>query len=117
MMQREFLRSKIHRATVTDADPDYEGSITVDRDLLDAAGIGVFEKVLVGDVDTGARFSTYTLSGEPGSGVVCVNGAAARLVSRGDKIIIMCFGLFEESEVDSHSPVIVHVDECNKVVL
>jgi aspartate 1-decarboxylase len=88
---RVLLRGKIHRAVVTQADPDYIGSITIDKELLDEADIWAGEKVLVSDVDNGARFETYTVEGEPGSGIICVNGAAAHLVSPGDRIIIMAF--------------------------
>lgn len=93
---RWMLRSKIHRATVTETRVDYEGSITVDEDLLDLAGIWVGEKVLVADVDNGSRFETYVLPGKRGSGVVAVNGAAARLCREGDKVIIMGFELVDE---------------------
>ena len=86
-----MLKGKIHRATVVQAELDYVGSITVDQDLLDAAGILEYEKVQIGDVDNGSRFETYTISGERGSGMICLNGAAARCVSTGDKVIIMCY--------------------------
>lgn len=93
---RWMLRSKIHRATVTETRVDYEGSITVDEDLLDRAGIWVGEKVTVADVDNGSRFETYTLPGKRGSGVVAINGAAARLCSQGDRVIIMGYELVDE---------------------
>jgi len=97
---RCLLRSKIHRATVTDANPDYVGSITIDDELLQRADIWPGEKVLVADVDNGARFETYALRGDPGSGTICVNGSAARLVNSGDKVIIMAFE-YSESPVDT----------------
>lgn len=115
-MQRVILRSKIHRATVTDADLHYVGSITVDQDLLDAADMLEHEQVHVVDVNNGARLETYTLAGERGSGTICVNGAAARLVHRGDTIIIISYGQYEPAELETHAPRIVHVDpDTNRV--
>lgn len=107
---RSVLRGKIHRAVVTQADPDYIGSIIIDQALLDDADIWPGERVLISDVNNGARFETYTVSGERGSGTICVNGAAARLVRLGDKIIIMAF------EIADHpiEPRIVLVDEQNR---
>ena len=99
IMFRTLLGGKIHRATVTEADLNYVGSITVDQDLLDAAGICVNEKVQVVNNNNGARFETYTISGERGSGVVCLNGAAARLVQKGDVVIIMSYVMLSEPEV------------------
>lgn len=93
---RWMLRGKIHRATVTETRLDYEGSITIDQDLLDRAGIWVGEKVTIADVDNGSRFDTYTLPGERGSGIIAVNGAAAHLVSEGDLVIIMAYELVDE---------------------
>ena len=93
---RWMLRGKIHRATVTETRLDYEGSITIDQDLLDMAGIWVGEKVTIADVDNGSRFDTYTLPGERGSGIIAVNGAAAHLVSEGDLVIIMAYELVDE---------------------
>lgn len=107
---RSVLRGKIHRATVTHADPDYVGSIIIDQALLDDADIWPGEKVLISDVNNGARFETYTVSGERGSGVICVNGAAARLVRLGDKVIIMAFELTDHPI----EPRIVLVDEHNR---
>jgi aspartate 1-decarboxylase len=107
---RSVLRGKIHRAVVTQADPDYIGSITIDQDLLDDADIWPGEKVLISDVNNGARFETYTVSGNAGSGVICVNGAAARLVRLGDKIIIMAFELTDHPI----EPRIVLVDDHNR---
>ncbi len=97
-MNRQMLKSKIHRATVTEARVDYVGSITIDSELMDLADITPYEKVLVADIDNGARLETYAIEGPPGSGVVCMNGAAARLVEQGDKVIIMTFASYEDSE-------------------
>ena len=94
-MTFERLKGKIHRATVIQAELDYVGSITVDEDLLDAAGILEYEKVQIVDIDNGSRFETYTICGERGSGMICLNGAAARCVSTGDKVIIMAYGHYE----------------------
>ena len=115
IMFRTLLGGKIHRATVTEADLNYVGSITVDQDLLDAAGICVSEKVQVVNNNNGARFETYTISGERGSGVVCLNGAAARLVQKGDVVIIMSYVMLSEPEVAAHEPKVVLVDEHNRV--
>ena len=111
----EMLKGKIHRATVVQAELDYVGSITVDEDLLDAAGILEYEKVQIVDVNNGNRFETYTIAGERGSGMICLNGAAARCVSTGDKIIIMCYCQIEADEAASHQPKVVFVDENNKI--
>ena len=109
-MQRVILRSKIHRATVTDADLHYVGSITIDQDLLDAADMLEHEQVHVVDIDNGARLETYTLAGDRGSGRICINGAAARLVHRGDTVIVISYGLFEPAELTLHAPRVVHVE-------
>ena len=109
------LKGKIHRATVTQAELDYVGSITVDQDLLDASGIMEYEKVEIVNINNGERFETYTISGERGSGVICLNGAAARLVHKNDKIIIMAYGLFSAEEAKEHKPFVVFVHEDNKV--
>lgn len=109
-MQRIMLKSKIHRATVTDADLHYVGSITIDPELLEAADILEYEQVSVVNVDNGARFETYTIAGEPGSGQMKVNGAAARLVHRGDTIIVISYGQYEGPEIAAHEPVVVHVE-------
>jgi len=106
---RCLLRAKIHRATVTDANPDYVGSITVDGELLQRADIWPGEKVLVGDIENGARFETYAVAAKPGSGIVCVNGGAARLVKKGDKIIVMVFEYTDRPL----EPKVVLVDEHN----
>ncbi|MCW3068609.1 MAG: aspartate 1-decarboxylase [Solirubrobacterales bacterium] len=105
-----MLKSKIHRATVTDSDLHYVGSITVDPELLDAADILEHEQVHVVDVDNGARFETYTIAGERGSGAMCVNGAAARLVHRGDTIIVISYGQYEEADLRRYEPRVVHVE-------
>ena len=115
-MQRTMLKSKIHRATVSDCDLHYVGSITIDPDLLDAADIREFEQVAVVDVDNGARFETYTIAGERGSGDMKVNGAAARLVHRGDTIIVISYAAYDEQELTQYNPCVVHVDARNSIV-
>ena len=114
-MTVEMLKGKIHRATVVQAELDYVGSITVDEELLEAAGIMEYEKVQIVDVNNGSRFETYTICGKRGSGMICLNGAAARCVSTGDKIIIMCYAQLNEIEVESHKPLVVFVDTNNKI--
>ncbi|WP_165088476.1 aspartate 1-decarboxylase [Neisseria yangbaofengii] len=114
-MFRTMLGGKIHRATVTEADLNYVGSITVDQDLLDAAGICVNEKVAIVNNNNGERLETYVIPGERGSGVVCLNGAAARLVQKGDIVIIMSYVMLSEPEVSNHEPKVVLVDEHNKI--
>lgn len=109
------LKGKIHRATVTQAELDYVGSITVDQDLLDAAGILEYEKVAIVNINNGQRFETYTISGERGSGVMCLNGAAARCVQKGDKIILMAYAQFKVEEAKEFQPYVVFVDDENKV--
>lgn len=116
-MQRTMLKSKIHRATITDSDLHYVGSITVDADLLDAADIREHEQVHVLDVDNGARFETYTIAGARGSGTVKVNGAAARLVHAGDTIIVVSYAAYDESELAGYEPRVVHVEaQTNAIV-
>jgi aspartate 1-decarboxylase len=116
-MQRVMLKSKIHRATVTDSDLHYVGSITIDEELLRAADILPHEQVHVVDVDNGARFETYTIAGQPGSGQMCVNGAAARLVHRGDTIIVISYAQYEQSELSTYEPRVVHVQaRTNRIV-
>ena len=110
-----MLKGKIHRATVTQAELDYVGSITIDTDLLNASGIREYEQVQIVNINNGARFSTYTIAGEAGSGVICLNVAAARHVQVHDKIIIMCYAQLDESEVESHNPLVVFVDNNNKI--
>jgi aspartate 1-decarboxylase len=109
------LKSKIHRATVTDAQIHYTGSITIDKTLIEHAKIIPFEKVLVVSLNSGERLETYVIEGKKGSGEVCINGAAARKILKGDKIIIMSFASINESEAENFKPIIVLVDENNKV--
>ncbi|CAA9516085.1 MAG: Aspartate 1-decarboxylase [uncultured Solirubrobacteraceae bacterium] len=116
-MQRTMLKSKIHRATVTDCDLHYVGSITIDGDLLDAADILEHEQVHVVDVDNGARFETYTIAGERGSGTIQVNGAAARLVHRGDTIIVISYAQYDRDELPAPEPRVVHVAAGTNAVL
>ena len=111
---RTMLKSKIHRATVTEANLDYVGSITIDRDLLDAAEMHPYEHVHVVDINSGSRFETYTIEGPRGSGVVCVNGAAARLVQPRDLVIILSYAQYEEAGLEGYEPVVVTVDEANR---
>jgi aspartate 1-decarboxylase len=115
-LQRTMLKSKIHRATVTDADLHYVGSITIDSRLLQAADICEFEQVAVVDINNGARFETYTIAGEAGSGEVKLNGAAARLVHRGDLVIVISYGLYDPTELAAHQPRVVHVDAHNRIL-
>src|SRR4051794_13294752 len=115
-MQRTMLKSKVHRATVTDCDLHYVGSITMDPDLLDAADILEFEQVAVVDVDNGARFETYTIAGERGSGEIKVNGAAARLVHRGDTVIVISYAAYEPDEMSNYRPRVVHVNNRNEIL-
>ncbi len=112
----EILKSKIHRATVTDADLNYEGSITIDEDLIEAAGMMVHEKVSVVNNNNGERFETYIIRGERGSGTICLNGAAARKVQKGDIVIIMSYALMTQEEAKNFRPTVIHVEEkTNKV--
>ncbi len=115
-MQRTMLKSKIHRATVTDCDLHYVGSITIDPKLLEAADVREFEQVAVVDVDNGARFETYTIAGERGSGDMKVNGAAARLVHRGDTIIVISYAAYDPDELENYNPRVVHVDTHNEII-
>jgi aspartate 1-decarboxylase len=115
-MTRKLLRGKIHRATVTGADLDYEGSVTIDRDLMDGADLVDHEAVHIWNVTNGERFETYAIPGERGSGVVCVNGAAAHKVSRGDLVIIAAFSWMDEDEARDWKPRVVFVDEENRAV-
>ena len=110
-----MLKAKIHRAVVTQAELDYVGSITVDEDLLDAAGILEYEKVQIVDINNGSRFETYTIAGERGSGVMCLNGAAARCVSVHDRIILMAYADLTPEEAKSHHPTVIFVDDDNKI--
>jgi aspartate 1-decarboxylase len=111
-----MLKSKIHRATVTDANLHYVGSITVDPELLAAADILEHEQVAVVDIDNGARFETYAITGRPGSGDMCINGAAARLVQPGDRIIVISYAEYETAELEGYAPIIVHVDAENRQI-
>jgi aspartate 1-decarboxylase len=116
-MQRVMLKSKIHRATVTDCDLNYVGSITIDPDLLTAADMLDYEQVHVVDIDNGARFETYTIPGERGSGDMRVNGAAARLVHRGDTIIVISYASYDEADLQQYEPRVVHVEaSTNRIV-
>jgi len=115
-LRRQMLIGKIHRATITGADVDYEGSITLDPDLMDAAGLIVHERVSVLDIDNGSRFDTYAIAGIRGKGEVVVNGAAARLVQQGDKCIVLAYGEMEDEEARAHEPNIVLVGEGNRPV-
>jgi aspartate 1-decarboxylase len=110
------MKSKIHRATVTDANLNYVGSITIDTDLLDAADIRPYEQVAVVNINNGERFETYAIEGAPGSGDMCLNGAAARLAQPGDLIIVITYAQYDESELDRFEPTVVHVDESNRAV-
>jgi len=113
-VRRRMLKSKIHRAVVTDANLHYVGSITIDPELLAAADILEHEQVAVVDIDNGARFETYAIAGRPGSGDMCLNGAAARLVSPGDRVIVISYADYEASELEHHEPAVVHVDTANR---
>ena len=115
-MNRTMLKSKIHRATVTGSDLHYVGSITIDPDLLDAADILVHEQVSVVDVDNGARFETYTIAGESGSGEIKINGAAARLVHTGDTIIVISYASYSAAKLADYEPRVVHVDRANRII-
>jgi aspartate 1-decarboxylase len=115
-MQRTMLKSKIHRATVTGCDRHYAGSITVDPLLLEAADILPHEQVAVLDIDNGARFETYTIEGVRGEGEIKLNGAAARLVARGDTIIVISYASYDEVELERYAPTVVHVDAENRIV-
>ncbi|MBP3924271.1 aspartate 1-decarboxylase [bacterium] len=114
-MLLEFLKSKIHRATVTDANLNYVGSITIDETLMNASKIREWQKVDILDVNNGERFQTYVIKGKADSGCICLNGAAARKVQPGDKVIIVSYGYFEEDEIEGFTPTIVMVDDNNKV--
>jgi aspartate 1-decarboxylase len=115
-MHRHMLKSKIHRATVTDCDPDYVGSVTIDAELMRQADLLPNEQVHVWDVENGARMVTYAIEGPPGSGQMQINGAAARLVSPGDKVIVVSYGSYAEADLDAYSPIVVHVDDDNRMV-
>lgn len=114
-MKRQMFKSKIHRAVITDADLEYEGSITLDPELMDAADIREFELVHIWNVTRGTRLQTYALRGEPGSRVCCVNGAAAHLMKKGDKVIVATFTELAEEELEGYQPTVVLVDENNEI--
>jgi len=114
-MQRHMLKSKIHRATITEADLNYEGSLTIDKELMDAVDLHPFEQVMVYNVNNGERFDTYAIEGRPGSGVIGLNGAAARKGMLGDLIIIVSYAFFSEEELDAYSPKIVLLDKSNQI--
>ena len=115
-MRRTFFKSKIHRATVTHADLDYEGSVSIDEDLLEAAGIWEYESVHIWNITRGTRLQTYAIKGARGSGTICINGAAAHLNKPGDLVILATFAELEEAEARAHKPVVVLVDRQNKIV-
>ena len=115
-MEITLLKAKIHRAVVKQADLDYVGSITIDSELLRESGILEYEKVEIADIDNGNRFETYAIAGEAGSGIICLNGAAARCVNAGDKIIIMAYAQMTPEEAKSHKPAVLFVDQDNKIV-
>ncbi len=114
-MQRVMLKSKIHRATVTDANIDYEGSVAIDSALMEAAGIYPYEQVQIYNIANGQRLTTYAIKGERGSGVISINGAAAHLAKKGDLVIIASYCTLSEAESEKHAPVLVYVDENNSV--
>lgn len=114
-MQINMLKSKIHRATVVQSELDYVGSITIDEELMEAAGIYEYEKVQIADVNNGNRFETYVIAGEKGSGMICLNGAAAHMVSLGDKVIIMSYVQMTPEEIKDNKPKVVFVDDDNKI--
>ncbi|HTP50784.1 MAG TPA: aspartate 1-decarboxylase [Anaeromyxobacteraceae bacterium] len=115
-MRRTFFKSKIHRATVTHADLDYEGSVTIDEDLLDAAGIWEFEAIHVWNITRGTRLQTYVMKGRRGSGEICINGAAAHLTKPGDMVILATFAELEDAEAKTHKPLVILVDDRNRIV-
>ena len=114
-MTRIMLKGKIHRATVVQAELDYVGSITVDEELMEAADICEYEQVQIVDVNNGSRFETYVIAGDRGSGMICLNGAAARMVQTGDKIIIMSYAMMSEEEIAANPPKVVFVDDQNQI--
>ena len=115
-MRRRMLKSKIHRAVVTDANLHYVGSVTIDPDLLEAADILEHEQVAVVDIDNGARLETYAIAGVRGSGDLCLNGAAARLVQPGDRVIVLSYADYDDAEMEGYAPRVVHVDTSNRQV-
>ena len=115
-MYRQVLKAKIHRATVTDAHVDYEGSITIDEELLKAADIVPSEKVLIANLNNGSRIESYAIPGEAGSGIVCMNGGAAKHAQKGDLVIIMTFAVLTDEELERHQPRIIYVDKQNRIL-
>lgn len=115
-MEITLLKAKIHRAVVTQADLNYVGSVTIDTDLLKESGILEYEKVQIVDINNGNRFETYTIAGEAGSGIICLNGAAAKCVNVGDKVIIMAYANMTSEEAQTHKPMVLFVDDNNKIV-
>ncbi len=115
-MLLEFLQSKIHRATITDSDLNYVGSITIDADILDAAKIREYQKVEILNINNGERFQTYAIKGARKSKIFCVNGAAARKVQKGDKVIIVSYGYYQEDEVKDYRPTIIQIDDDNNII-
>ncbi len=116
MPRRRMMKSKIHRATVTDANLNYVGSITIDTDLMAAADLLEWEQVAIVDIDNGNRFETYVIPGTAGSGAMCLNGAAARLVHPGDRIIVISYADYDPSELENFAPTVVHVDRSNRAI-
>jgi len=114
-MQRQMLKAKLHKATITEADLNYEGSLTIDKDLLDSVGILPFERVKVYNINNGERFDTYAIVGKPGSGIIGLNGAAARKGMIGDLIIIVTFGFYTSADLEKYHPNIALLDENNKI--
>lgn len=115
-MLRQILKSKIHRARVTDACVDYEGSVTIDEELMKAASIAPWEKVLIANLNNGSRIESYAIPGEAGSGVICMNGGAARHAQKGDLVIIMTFAVLNEEEIEAHPPKVIYVDQQNRIL-
>lgn len=115
-MYRQILKSKIHRATVTDSRVDYEGSITIDEELMKVADIRPWEKVLIANLNNGSRIESYAIPGEAGSGVICVNGGAAKYAQKGDLVIIMTFAVLTDEEIERHRPKVIYVDKQNRIL-
>lgn len=115
-MYRQILKAKIHRATVTDSRVDYEGSITIDEELLKAADIAPWEKVLIANLNNGSRIESYAILGEAASGVICMNGGAAKHARKGDLVIIMSFAVLTDEELERHEPKVVYVDKHNRIL-
>ena len=114
-MLRQMLKCKIHRATITESELNYEGSITIDRELIEAAGMLPYEQVMISNLNNGERFVTYVLPGDKGSGTVCLNGPTARKGVVGDKVIIFCYAQYNEQELEGYKPKVVKVDEKNRI--